>query len=47
MHETQDQVMEAVIVTLNTEKAFNTLGWDDLWEVLRRMGLGVDFLGCG
>ena len=44
MHETQDQEMEAAFVALDVEKAFNTLGWDYLWEVLERMGLGDEFM---
>ena len=32
------------LVALDIEKAFNTLGWSYLWEVLNRMGFGPKFL---
>ncbi|KAJ1082847.1 hypothetical protein NDU88_003012 [Pleurodeles waltl] len=34
----------AALVVLDMEKAFDLLSWEYLWEVMRRMGIGPDFL---
>ena len=45
MHMILDQEMEAALVALDIEKTFDTLGWDYMRELLKRMGLGDKLVG--
>ncbi|KAJ1123023.1 hypothetical protein NDU88_001496 [Pleurodeles waltl] len=44
LHKTFDSAFPTALVALDMEKAFNTLSWEYLWEVMRRMGIGPIFL---
>ncbi|KAJ1158704.1 hypothetical protein NDU88_011392 [Pleurodeles waltl] len=46
LHSVAGMDLAAVVVALDTEKVFDTLGLDYLWEMLQWMGLGLMFLWC-